>query len=178
MAQPDDLEAVRTIVSTLEAFEDSDKERILRWVKEKLGMRETSSFGGQFPIMSEALSKVEGEKTDIRTFVAGKNPTNDYEFVATVAYFYQFEAPDSEKKDAIGIHEIEDACRKVPWKQPARITQTLINTEKVGYIDKVSAGKYKINSVGENLVIMVLSGKLERPKIKPQKTKKNAKRSR
>ncbi len=134
---------------------------------------------GHLPTVPPAIlpDQPQGTKTDIKTFVSGKNPTNDNEFVATVAYYYQFEAPDAEKKESIGKDEIVDACRKVPWKQPSRPTQTLINTEAAGYVDKVSAGRYKINSVGENLVIMVLSGKSERPKMKPQRAKKNARRS-
>jgi hypothetical protein len=37
MTKPtDDLEAVRTIVEALESFEADDKERIIRWAREKL----------------------------------------------------------------------------------------------------------------------------------------------
>src|SRR5229473_6579890 len=41
--QSDDLEAVRTIVAALEGFDAKDKERILRWAREKLGLAQHSS---------------------------------------------------------------------------------------------------------------------------------------
>jgi len=33
-----DLDAVRRIIAILDIFNDADQERILRWVKEKIGM--------------------------------------------------------------------------------------------------------------------------------------------
>ena len=36
--KPDDLEAVRAVVASLGPFEPKDQERILRWVREKLGL--------------------------------------------------------------------------------------------------------------------------------------------
>jgi hypothetical protein len=38
MAKPDDLEAVRTIASALSGFSPEEQERILRWVREKIGL--------------------------------------------------------------------------------------------------------------------------------------------
>lgn len=44
MTKPtDDLEAVRTIVEALESFESEDKERIIRWAREKLKLPGISS---------------------------------------------------------------------------------------------------------------------------------------
>ena len=45
-SKPDDLEAVRTITSTLEPFDKNDQERIIRWAREKLGLSNSlfSSF--------------------------------------------------------------------------------------------------------------------------------------
>lgn len=36
----DDLEAVRRIIETMEGFEPKEQERVLRWVAEKLGLRQ------------------------------------------------------------------------------------------------------------------------------------------
>jgi hypothetical protein len=41
--KPDDLEAVRTIADTLEPFENPDRDRILRWVRERLGMQQAAA---------------------------------------------------------------------------------------------------------------------------------------
>lgn len=180
MTKPDDLEAVRNIVATLEQFENQDRERILRWVKEKLGMKDQTLQSLVTQPQHEVATEQQTHKIpigvqDIKTFINGKSPKNDNEFITAVAYFYRFIASEEEKKENIGTPEVVDACRKVPWKQPTRPNQALINTEKAGYLDKVSSGIYKINSVGENLIAMVLTGQLERPKKSLKRTKKNVK---
>ena len=43
-AKNDDLEAVRILAETLQPFTSDDRERIIRWAREKLGMT-TSSVG-------------------------------------------------------------------------------------------------------------------------------------
>jgi len=37
-SKPDDLEAVRSLADTLQPFASEDRERIIRWAREKLGM--------------------------------------------------------------------------------------------------------------------------------------------
>ncbi len=80
-------------------------------MREKLGIKDVP-LTPPTSIPSGVPGKLPGHITDIKTFVAGKAPTNDNEFVATVAYYYQFEASDSERKDSIGKDEVVDACRK------------------------------------------------------------------
>ena len=36
---PDDLEAVRMLVETLQGFDAKDQERIIRWAREKIGLQ-------------------------------------------------------------------------------------------------------------------------------------------
>jgi hypothetical protein len=47
---------------------------------------------------------------DIKSFVTAKNPRSDVQFAATVAYYFQFEAPQSERKSAINKDDLQDAC--------------------------------------------------------------------
>ena len=37
-SKPDDLDAVRSLTDTLQPFSNDDRERIIRWAREKLGM--------------------------------------------------------------------------------------------------------------------------------------------
>jgi hypothetical protein len=37
-SKPDDLEAVRLLADTLQPFPSEDRERIIRWAREKLGL--------------------------------------------------------------------------------------------------------------------------------------------
>src|SRR4051794_32417681 len=104
MTKPqDDLDAVREIVATLEEFADSDRERILRWAREKLGMEQVSGLGaGGAAIENSALERGNAAPqqqvqpqpatapattvSDIRSFIAQKDPKNDTQLSAVVAY--------------------------------------------------------------------------------------------
>lgn len=187
MTKPaDDLEAIRLVIQALEPFDSKDRERIIRWAAEKLGMTPPSAS------LSHIISQAGVTQTpaagvvpkDIRSFVMAKNPKTDNQMAAVVAYYYHFEAPATERKDSIGKEELIDACRKSDRKRPARPEQVLVNTYAAGLLDKAgSSGKYRLNSVGENLVAMVLpeqdsSGKKVSGKKLPRKAKDTgAKRS-
>ena len=40
--KPDDLDALRTIITALDPFDESERERIMRWASEKLGIKNIS----------------------------------------------------------------------------------------------------------------------------------------
>lgn len=182
----DDFEAVRVVVQTLEPFDPKDRERIIRWAREKLGMQAvdvhqaTSSAtlqqtgGAQFKSdVGGGTSYVRSGK-DIKSFVAEKSPSSDRQLAATVAYYYAFEAPESDHKDSIDKDDLIDACRKAAVRRPTNPGQTLRNAAHAGYLDRAETGKYRLNSVGENLVAMVLpeSGGAPKPKKKKKATPK------
>jgi len=77
---PDDFDALRVIVQALQPFETKDQERILRWVSEKMGLSAVSLPGkileAPTPAPGTPLVPMQpGRSSDIRTFVASKNPT-------------------------------------------------------------------------------------------------------
>jgi hypothetical protein len=162
---PDDFEAVRTVVATLEQFGADDQERIIRWAREKLGLPvgpassnvhhepKPPRLAGDAPLTPPAS----GKATDIRTFIANKKPQSDNQFAAAVAYYYRFEAPEPQRKDTIGTADLQEACRLTDRERIKHLAQTLVNAHNQGYLDKGSErGSYAINTVGENLVAMTL----------------------
>ncbi|HEB54835.1 MAG TPA: hypothetical protein ENI98_00745 [Gammaproteobacteria bacterium] len=185
----DDFEAVRVVVQTLEPFDSKDRERIIRWAREKLGMhagevRQAAPVGtppptGEAQTETEAFgvpSHVRSGK-DIKTFVSEKSPSSDRQLAATVAYYYAFEAPETDQKDSIDKDDLIDACRKAGVRRPTNPGQTLRNAAHAGYLDRADTGKYRLNSVGENLVAMVLpeSGGAPKPKKKKKAAAKKKK---
>jgi hypothetical protein len=165
--KPDDLEAVRTIAQTLQPFDDPDRDRILRWVREKLGMVSLPAAGPPPASSLPPVSPREQEfAQDISSFVASKSPVSDVHFAATVAYYYQFVAPPEQRKDAITKEDLIDACRKVSRKRPKTPSQVLVDAYHNGLLDRRERGQYRLNSVGENLVAMVLpaGGKSDTPR--------------
>ncbi len=123
-SKPDDLEAVRLLADTLQPFPSDDRERIIRWAREKLGMVSTALTAtrsvptlepAERPVMPAGTA---GDGTDIKSFVTQKAPKSDVHFAATVAYYHQFMAPAGQRKDSITKEDLVEACRQVPRKRP------------------------------------------------------------
>jgi len=173
---PDDLEAVRIINAALQGFPKEDQERILRWVREKLGLTIKADKGGarEKPLVIE--NKPVGDLSDIKSYVQQKKPQTDNEFAVVVAYFHRFKAPEGERKEEITAEDLQDAARKADYTRLIRPIDTLHNAFKRGLLDKGGGrGLFKINTVGENLVAMALplSG-TEGPKRKMPRIRKPA----
>jgi hypothetical protein len=162
---PDDLEAVRKVIEALTPFNQDDQERIVRWAREKLGL--SPSFEGTSIHPQSSGSRQMGSSTSsggssvtltLKEFVEHKQPKADVHFAAAVAYYYLFEAKDSERKISITAADLQEACRLAKRKRFENPSVPLQNAFKVGYLDKVERGSYRLNSVGENLVAMALPG--------------------
>ncbi len=119
-----------------------------------------------------------GDHKDIRSFISAKNPRSDVQLAATAAYYYQFEAPPSQKKVSIGKDDLQDACRKSGRARLRSPYKTLHNAHRLGLLDKADeAGKFSINAVGENLVAMTLPGDGDPKNKTPRKAKKVARKT-
>ena len=163
MTQPkDDLEAVRTIADTLKPFSDEDRERIVRWARERVGM--PSEGGGPTTPLPPPTSQDTFQESsspppaakDIGAFIAEKDPKNDSQLAAVVAYYHHFLVPEAERRDWITSDDLLTACRLSGRNRPARPAQTLVNAFSQGLLDRGKQGRYRLNSVGENLVAVVL----------------------
>ena len=169
MTKPaDKFEATRTVVETVKEFDAKDQEMIFRWAAETLGLPVPFQSAVRPPAESPPLrlgsppptstTGVSGAGTDIQSFVNAKNPRSDTQFAATVAYYYQFIAPQAERKKSITEEDLLDACRKVGRERPKQPYMTLNNAFHAGLLDRPAKGAFSINSVGENLVAMTLPG--------------------
>lgn len=159
--QLDDLDAVRTIVGALEGFDAKDKQRILRWVQEKLGLAQQSPPFSSSPatdanLLATPPAALLGQGSDIKSFVEKKSPSSDTQFAATVAYYYRFESPVQLRKESITSEDLQEACRQVGRVRLPKPAQTLVNAHGQGLLDRGERGTYSINTVGENLVAMAL----------------------
>jgi len=175
--KPDDLDAVRILVSTLEPFDTGHQERIIRWAREKLGLLTDKDQQSQPEEKTTGQDKGEQRQQtggqhsqDIKTFITAKNPGNDIQFAATVAYFYQFEAPAPSRKDSITAEDLQDACRKIGRKRLTNPSQTLRNAHNLGLLDRSDKpGVFSVNTVGENLVAMTLPSSTAQASSRPKK---------
>ena len=186
--QNDDLETVRVIADALEPFTQEERERIMRWSRERLGMSVSQNSSGIIAppaLSSEVISQpiaTSGTK-NIKSFVQEKNPRSDVHFAAVAAYFYRFEALEIERKETINATDLQDAGRQARGYGFTDALKTLNNGVGLGYFDRAGRGAFVLNAVGENLVAMVLPGSTKQnassrrsnSRKKPKKTKSSKK---
>lgn len=172
----DEFDAAKVIVETLKKLERPQQERAMRFASEALGLKSQLSIEPRPTVPSAAtippaLPSV-GHTTDIKQFTALKSPKSDQQFAAVVAYFYQFEASSSERRDTINAEVLANAARHVNRKRPTRYV--LNNAKNSGYLDPVGTGEFKINTVGENLVAITLPGNAGEGGRRVKKVKKKS----
>jgi hypothetical protein len=178
------FDAAKDIVETLQGLDKTAQMLAMRFAAETLGLRPAPEI--QIPAAPASVSLTSGSlpagggpthSTDIRQFTAAKAPKSDQQFAAVVAYFYRFEAPEAERSETIDSKTLLAAARQAGRKRPGNARVTLNNAKNAGYLDAAGTGKFRINSVGENLVAIGLpggasEGSLERTVMKKKARKK------
>ena len=190
MAEPqsptNEFEAAKAVVSALEPLPKAGQERVIRWVAESLGLTELSApaprtrpeKGAPTPDdRHEQREPTEPQRTpgsvDIASFVEQKSPRSDTQFVATVAYYYQFEAPEQHRRPTITADIVRDATRLANWDRLNDPANTLNNAKKQGYLDGRARGEYALSIVGENLVARSLPPAVDATATRKRTAKKS-----
>lgn len=164
------FEAAKQISETLQKAAVEEREQILRWVAESLGVKPPQANNSQLQRDGEASTSSRdpgngeqnaprsGRTLDIRSFVQQKEPKSNNQFAAVVAYYYRFEAPDELRSNTIKANDLIEATRKAGRTRMSNPGDTLKKAMQQGYLDQAGRGEYAINTVGENLVAMTLPG--------------------
>lgn len=113
---------------------------------------------------------------DIRSFFTEKKPSSDIEAAATAAYYFQYVAPNTQRRETIDSASLQEAFRLARRPLPARTSYTLINARNAGYLDSVGDGEFRLNPVGYNLVEHGLGSSSIDTEEKPSKRRGKAKR--
>lgn len=157
-----EFDAAKAIVDALKALKPEQQELAIRFAAESLGLK-TASISTRPPQVALAENKAPNSLTgsdqrsrDIKSFTAEKDPKSDQQFAAVVAYFYRFEAPESQRRNTISAEVLSDAARLVSRRRPSRYA--LNNAKNAGYLNSAGPGEFEINTVGENLVAVTLPG--------------------
>jgi hypothetical protein len=158
------LDAAQKIVAELAGMNSEHQSLALKFAMETLGLKLPASHSvvAPPPVHSpqppSPLAASADHATDIRSFTAMKAPKSDRQFAAVVAYFYQFEAKPDDRKEEIDAAVMKEAARLAGRPQVQRWNMTLTNAKNAGYLDAAGSGKFKLSSVGENLVAITLPG--------------------
>lgn len=159
------LDAAQKIVAVLHGMNKDDQSLAFQFAMQTLRISVQTPHvlptptHSQVPILNAPVAPSGiGHSTDIKAFTAAKAPKSHQQFAAVVAYFYQFEAPASQRRNSIDAPTMKDAARLVVWGQVKDWNMTLNNATRAGYLDRAERGAFKLSSVGENLVAITLPG--------------------
>ncbi|UGV24688.1 hypothetical protein E0H22_02695 [Rhodopseudomonas boonkerdii] len=159
-----ELQAIKTLQETLEPLKDEVRERVLDYVFRVLGI--ASPVGSQTanpafaappvvlppPPAAHVAAPSPGAVTDVLTLTEQKKPTTAGQMIAVVGYYLLHHAPEAERQNFITVDEIQKYFVQARYPLPEVPSMALVHAKNAGYLDVVEKGKYRLNSVGHNLV--------------------------
>jgi hypothetical protein len=177
-------DALNQVLAALEPLDDLSRGSVLLAVCHQLGIefpgsgRPTFQPGGAGGALQPAsVVPAEGRSVaDIRSFAEAKRPSSANERAVLVAYYLSELAPEAERKDVIEKEDLVKYFKQAGFPLPTRPEQTLVNAKHAGYLDSVGEGKYRLNSVGHNLIAHNLPRRrAEQKRIQRSRPRKRAK---
>jgi hypothetical protein len=156
-----ELNAIKIIQEALEPLESGVRVRVLDYVFRVLGIRQEESQARPLATVSDQphvndtlavtpLART-GEPIDILSLKDEKQPTNNNQMVALVA-FYLAHVSQDERRNYITDEDLRKYFIQGKFPIPGSPKQALVHAKNAGYLDPLEKGKYKLNSVGYNLV--------------------------
>ena len=159
-------QAIDEVIEALKPLEESTRMTAVRAACEHLGLSlgVAESIVAAVPVSAPSGTSVPAETAartpvtpqDIRTFREVKGPKNAIEMACLVAYYLEYMAQPADRKTAVTKADLDKYFKQAGQKLPKKIDQVLVDAKSAGYFDSVSRGKYKLNPVGDNLVVHTL----------------------
>lgn len=177
-----ELQAIASILNSLESLEGESIQRVLDYVFSRLSLPATGhvkSFTAAS--IAQPASPVDTahivRQPSIRDLKEEKQPESSNQMAALVAYYLSEVLTGEERKETVNTADLEKYFKQAGFRLPKTLTQTLQNATAAGYFDAVGDGRFKLNPVGYNLVVHGLprphapSGRARKPR-KPSKPSK------
>lgn len=182
-----EIEAIKTILKTLQDLDDDNRKNVIEYVLKRIGFILPVNGGKDSDDGNNKKSQNgEGDTEEIqhiKQFRELKQPKSALEMAVIIAYYLQYVAEAEKRKDRIGVTDLQTWFRIADYPLPrGEMRFVLVNTKNAGYIDSVGNGEYKLNAIGYNLVKHNLprqdsSGQKSRTKTARKKNKKATKKS-
>jgi hypothetical protein len=184
-----ELKAMKTLVETLEPLKPEVRSRVIDYAFKVLGIeppqaapRQSPALLAQPPPLTPTLTPTHhdhhprgGGLTDIQSFKEAKDPKTATQMVAVVAYYLAHIA--NPPQNFITAEDVDTYFRQGRYPMPGSKPQALINTKRAGYLEQIETGKYRLNSVGFNLVEHKMPKGISGTSNKPRRKNKPAKKS-
>jgi hypothetical protein len=153
-----ELTAIKTLVQALEPLKAEVRTRVIDHAFKVLGIEAPQALAnliapvslGQPAPQSVLIHQHLVGPTDILSLKEEKDPKTATQMIAVVAYYLAHVASPSQ--NFITVDDIEKYFVQGRYLMPGSKSQALVNAKNAGYLDFVEPGKYRLNSVGYNLV--------------------------
>jgi hypothetical protein len=152
------LQAIKTLLETLDPLTPNVRTSVIDYVFKRLGITASQAPSPPPPLPAVAApltpslkSQLDGP-TDILSLKEQKSPTTGTQMIAVVAYYLAHLAPEGERRDFITADDIQKYFVQGKYPLPGSQPQALVHAKNAGYLDSLEKGKYRLNSVGHNLV--------------------------
>jgi hypothetical protein len=153
-----ELQAIKTLLETLEPLTLNVRNSVIEYVFKRLGITASHAPAPAAPSPAVAAPLTSPLKlqpdgpTDILSLKEQKGPTTGTQMIAVVAYYLAHLAPEGERRDFITVDDIQKYFVQGKYPLPGSQPQALVHAKNAGYLDSLEKGKYRLNSVGHNLV--------------------------
>lgn len=154
-----ELAAIKTLQETLEPLDAEARNRVIGYVFGALGITPhqapvvpAATLGLTTPLPAAPSKPAFAGTTDILTLKEQKQPSSGTQMIVVMAYYLAHLAPEGERRDYITSEDIQKYFVQAKYPLPGSQPQALVHAKNAGYLDFVEKGKYRLNSVGHNLV--------------------------
>jgi hypothetical protein len=177
-----ELKAIKTLLEVLEPLAPNVRESVIDYVFKRMGLTAPPKSGFLKPDIVEepplALRVADGPVTkDIRSLKQDKSPGSVSEMVALVAYYLLHLAPGEERRNYITQEDIGKYFVQAGFPIPGSSPMALVHAKNAGYLDGLDRGRYRLNSVGHNLIAHKLPKSTEGPAVRTRRQARPAKKA-
>jgi hypothetical protein len=188
-----ELKAMKTLVETLEPLKPEVRSRVIDYAFKVLGIEPPQDASRQSPaslVQLPPLTPTPPTPThhahhprgagliDIQSLKEAKDPKTATQMVAVVAYYLAHIA--NPPQNFITAEDVDTYFRQGRFLMPGSKPMALVNAKNAGYLEQIETGKYRLNSVGFNLVEHKMpkgaGGTSSKPRRKSKPAKKSAKK--
>jgi hypothetical protein len=162
--EDEELAAIKALLEVLTPLKPEARTNVIDYVFRRLGITAPAAAALMQPTMLQppspaapvraALQQLPpGAQADLRSLTEQKQPKSANQMVAVLAYYLANLAPAGQRRDHVVADDIKKYFPQANFPLPTGPHgMTLVNAKNAGYLDVLTAGQYRLNPVGHNLV--------------------------